>query len=365
MGFCTNCGAGLGPGRFCTNCGAPVQQAPVQQATGPQGSGAGESAVEKTAVRLPRVPRAPEDRDSEQYTPPPPPPEQTQQRPLFADEVPTRAPGLAHEPAQGSPEMTAPRAAASPAAETFESAGTHRSSERRRSPLLWLLPLLLVAALVIGLVVWLGPWSDDNDDPTNAGGSDDTSETTTEPTRSSEPSEDSQPTPSDDVPPPEDAVDITEQAKATGPAPIKPGVDLSGDKVRYPASNMLDGDPTTAYRLPGDASGTTITLSLPEETTIHQVGLINGYAKTDTVGNRTVDWYAKNRRITKVEWSFDDGTSVTQTLRNTSDLQVMPVEAARTREVRLRIVSVSAPGKGDLSKNVTAISSVQLRGATG
>ena len=96
--------------------------------------------------------------------------------------------------------------------------------------------------------------------------------------------------------------------------------------MTYPPANMLDDDTTTAYRMPGDASGSTITFVLPKEAVISEVGLINGYAKKDRAGNRTVDWYAKNRKILEVEWLFDDGSSVVQNLRTEPVLQTIVVE---------------------------------------
>ena len=63
--------------------------------------------------------------------------------------------------------------------------------------------------------------------------------------------------------------------------------------------------------------------TLPEEAEISEVGLVNGYAKKDTGGSRTVDWYPLNRRILKVEWVFDDGTTVAQDLRSEPVLQTI------------------------------------------
>ena len=101
---------------------------------------------------------------------------------------------------------------------------------------------------------------------------------------------------------------------------------------------------------------------LPEEAVISEVGLINGYAKKDRGGTRTVDWYAMNRKILEVEWLFDDGTTVAQNLRTEPVLQTIVVDDVSTRTIRMRIVEVSAPGKPPLRKNVTAISDVLLRG---
>ena len=76
-----------------------------------------------------------------------------------------------------------------------------------------------------------------------------------------------------------------------GPKPLAPGTDLDGNRVSYPPQNMLDDDLATAYRIQGDASGATITFTLPRESVISEVGMVNGYAKKDSTNGRTVDWY--------------------------------------------------------------------------
>src|SRR3546814_18697325 len=81
--------------------------------------------------------------------------------------------------------------------------------------------------------------------------------------------------------------DLTMQVTATGPEPIKPGVDLAGNPVTYPVENVLDGNPETAYRLPGAAQGRSITLALPSEASVLTVGVINGYRKNGRARDRT------------------------------------------------------------------------------
>ena len=39
------------------------------------------------------------------------------------------------------------------------------------------------------------------------------------------------------------------------PPTAPPNEDVNGDQVSYDASNMLDGVPDTAWRVPGDATG--------------------------------------------------------------------------------------------------------------
>lgn len=153
--------------------------------------------------------------------------------------------------------------------------------------------------------------------------------------------------------------DLAQGASVTAPRPIRPGTDLKGKRVPYPASNMLDGRRDSAYRLAGDATGTVIRFHLGADRVVTAVGLVNGYAKVDG----GTDWYPLNRRIHRVEWRFADGTTVEQELVDTPDLQAMQVAPETTSWVELRLVEVSKPGNGRRGKDTTAISDVLLLGS--
>jgi hypothetical protein len=167
-----------------------------------------------------------------------------------------------------------------------------------------------------------------------------------------------------DIEPSSDAPDVpkgsvTADAQVTVPATAAPGRTVDGTPVDYEAENMLDGVPETAWRMAGDGSGSEIVLTLPEETRLRSVGLINGYAKEDA-GR---DWYHGNRRIEQVEWVFDDGTTVPQTLGDTTGVQSIDVDATTTT-ITLRLLAVSAPGTGPDSRDFTAISDLLLVAGT-
>lgn len=151
-----------------------------------------------------------------------------------------------------------------------------------------------------------------------------------------------------------------------GPAQAEPGVvvpvtappnqDVDGNPVRYDGDNLLDGDPETCWRMPGDGTGAEITVTLDEKSRLRSVGIVNGYAKT-----ADVDWYHGNRRVLRVEWVFDDGTTVVQSLDDTTELQSVDVDATTTTVI-VRLLEVSAPGKGPQSRDFTAISELSIVG---
>lgn len=159
-------------------------------------------------------------------------------------------------------------------------------------------------------------------------------------------------------------VDVARFARVEVPVEAPPTTDLDGDLVAYTGRQLSDGVAQTCWRMPGDGTGQTITLRLAESTALTRVGLVNGYAKRVSSGGALVDWYPNNRRITSVEWVFDDGTVVPQTLREVPRMQRLPLsEAVTTSTVRLRILSVTPPAAGPLGRDYTAISDVLLVGA--
>jgi len=157
-----------------------------------------------------------------------------------------------------------------------------------------------------------------------------------------------------------DVVDLTRGARAAAEHTAPPALDLSGDMVPYDAHNLLDGVESTAWRMAGDASGDTLTVTLPTASVVTKVGLINGYAKVDhdTRGHET-NWYDRNRRVLEVEWIFDDGTSVVQHLDETRRMQTLEVGPIETSTIQVRIMIVTPPG----DRNYTAISDLLIEGA--
>jgi hypothetical protein len=132
--------------------------------------------------------------------------------------------------------------------------------------------------------------------------------------------------------------------------------------VRYVAANMLDGVASTAWRMPGDGTDRTLTFTLRSASVLTRVGLINGYAKVDRRGKGpAINWYNRNRRVTEVEWIFDDGSTVTQSLDKTRRMQTLAIDPVETTTVKLRLLSVSAPGARD-GRNYTPISDIALVG---
>ena len=314
------CGHALGVGRFCVNCGHPVSADP------PIGDTA-----ERPAVPSPVNPPV---------TPPPPPSPPPEPRfPLFADEV-----------RPGTPAAYPPPVPPGPVGPPVPAMAGHRRSDARPAWLPWVvgaLAVLLVA--VVGTVLLLTSGDDDEpaaDAPSGSATPSGTAETPETP----QPDEPGEPR------------DVAATATADVPRTAPPNTDVNGNLVRYEARNLLDGVPTTCWRMPGDGTGSTITVTLAEPTTLSEVGIVNGYAKTSDDDGTLFDWYRGNRRVLAVEWTFDDGTKVSQSLEERRSLQTVEVGDVTTSTVTLRLVTVSAPGQGRSARNYTAISDLSFVG---
>lgn len=141
---------------------------------------------------------------------------------------------------------------------------------------------------------------------------------------------------------------------ATGSCQAPSSVDAAGNQVGYPPENAFDGDLTTAWRCNGRGAGESLTLTLAEPGVIAEVGLVPGYAKTDP--RNGVDRYAENNRITRVRWTFSDGSSVVQRLDGSAgnrDLQTMRIKPAESDTVVLEVLR-SVRG----SRNIMAVSEI-------
>ena len=168
--------------------------------------------------------------------------------------------------------------------------------------------------------------------------------------------------PTESAAPPPESVDVTSLAQVSVPGAAPPNNDVTGELVTFVGPNLIDGDPTTTWRVAGDASGSTLTFSFAKPVTITSVGVLNGYAKVSTDDSgREFNWYAANRRLRVVEWVLGD-TVVPIEYGDVPEIQQVPIEPTPTSMVQLRIVAVSPPGLGPTGRDYTAISEVAFQG---
>lgn len=312
--YCTSCGHELGIGRFCTNCGKPVPgRHPEAPPAGP--------VVPPPVSAMPPAARYP----------------------LYADttlgEQPSTIPPVGPPPPGPPPPP--------PPVPSYDAGGGHR---RLPAWLPWVVGAVVLAIVaVVGgtLVIRSGGGEADAPQVARANGSE-------------APQPDRKGTEGPVERPDSDAIiDLSRDATAEVPAVAPPSRDRQNKPVTFAAANMLDGHVRTSWRMAGDGSGATVTFDLGREVVLTEVAIINGYAKIDGADN----WYRGNRRLRSVQWEFDDGSRITQELKDQRTLQPLGVGPLRTRTVRLHLVEVTPPGKGRNGRDFTAISEVRFRGA--
>ena len=345
MRFCTHCGSDLGQSQaFCVNCGTPVSTDVATSSPAP------------TAALPLTTPPTPWPSSSAASVPPPPPsyaaasipPPPTPSYPP----LPPPAPWVdTHQAAPGPREAPA-------------SAPWDEPAARRRKPASILAVAIVVLLLAIGGGVYLLTKPDNATASGKTGGrgtgispsvkpsiSAPTSRPTTDPTT------DPSVTPTAPAGPTQD---LTATLAASAPTQAKDNVDAANNPVSYNPQNMVDGVGSTCWRTPGDATGQTLTFTLPTASVITSVGLINGYAKIDPTSSD--DRYVQERRITAVTWIFDDGTNVPELLSDgvrTMQSVSVPGTNVQSRTVRLRIDGTTSPGS---TLDFTAVSDVSVQG---
>ncbi len=318
---CVNCGSELGVGRYCLNCGHRI----------------GEPATRTPAPVEPgRVARAQ-----------PEPIEPVSLPVQAADPTPVPPVTPVARKTRARPESDwDPRVELLP----YEEVDDVRRDDplRGRAWIAWVLGAVLLVGLVFVLLETFGTVGDGADDSAT---DPDTSATTT-----SAPGAEG--TATDAPTGVGKRLNLASAATIAVPATGEPTTDFDGTLVAYEASQMADRNTSTTWRMEGDATGESVTLTLAEPAVVERVGIVNGYAK-QVAG---VDWYPNNRRILSVTWSFEDGTSVEQTFAERPGMQRLKVPPVQTGTVTLTITSVTPPGLGNLGRDYTAISEVEVIG---
>ena len=144
------------------------------------------------------------------------------------------------------------------------------------------------------------------------------------------------------------------EASATAP----PGTDARGAVVSYAATNLIDGDPTTAWRVPGSGQGVVLTLRFAKPVVVTRIGLIPGYAKVDPADG--TNRFFQNRRVHRVRYGAV-GVSREASFVDQPDLQTVDVQSKPSTEVTVEILESTAPGDRDF----TAISEIEVSGLPG
>lgn len=140
------------------------------------------------------------------------------------------------------------------------------------------------------------------------------------------------------------------------------GFEADGTPVSFATSNMFDEDPRTAWRCPAPAIGTQISVGLAGPIHLTSVGLLPGYDKIDPTSN--VDRFFENFRVKTVHWTFDNGSSLSQSFDDSRELQRLAVDVITTN-ITITIDDVydsSYPVGNPHRREFVPISEIQILG---
>jgi hypothetical protein len=141
--------------------------------------------------------------------------------------------------------------------------------------------------------------------------------------------------------------------RVTASSTALPGVDACREPTQYPAKNVVDGNPESAWRTEGDGLGETMQFDFDGDVHIERIGLIPGFSKVDPCDG--INRFPQNRVIERVLFTFDDGSSTTATYLPEPRLQWIDLSKS-TSHVIIEIMDTSPPGGRDF----TAISEVEF-----
>lgn len=125
----------------------------------------------------------------------------------------------------------------------------------------------------------------------------------------------------------------------TGPVkPVKPLLAEGTCEAGEPPDVLLDGRSATVWRCPGNGAEQSLTFQFGDAVDLVGVRLAGNVAANPDVA-------ARERRITEVRWTFDDGSWVAHPLASDSaSPQELRFPAVATSAVTLTVVSVTEPG---------------------
>lgn len=153
-----------------------------------------------------------------------------------------------------------------------------------------------------------------------------------------------------------DSIAVTPTAALPTCTTYPPAVDSAGRRHSYEAPNAIDGDLTTAWRCSG-TQGQRLSVSFVCGVHLTSVGIDPGYDKVDVDGS---DRFTQNRKITRVTWTFDDGSSVEQQLRPERGIQTMPVDTT----TRTATMTVTATVDGQPVTNKAGVTAAPFNDVT-
>ena len=139
---------------------------------------------------------------------------------------------------------------------------------------------------------------------------------------------------------------------ASGTAPDSQ--DAAGNVVTFDAVNAVDGDPTTAWRVPGNGVGDYLVLTFDRPVHVDAIAMIPGYAKVDPFDGS--DRFTQNRRVSSAQFAFSDGQILSFAYADEPQPQVADI-GLDTTQVTMQITATTTA-----QRDFTAVSELQVYG---
>jgi hypothetical protein len=130
--------------------------------------------------------------------------------------------------------------------------------------------------------------------------------------------------------------------------------DAAGNPVSFAASNAVDGNLATAWRVPGDGVGASLVLSFDRPVHVAWIGVVPGYAKVDPADGS--DRFAQNRRVRSAQFQFSGGQVRAFGFADRPQLQRAAIDLD-TSQVAMQITSTTSA-----ERDFTAVSEVEVYG---
>lgn len=129
----------------------------------------------------------------------------------------------------------------------------------------------------------------------------------------------------------------------------------------FAATNLVDDNASTAWRVVGSAAADYIDFHFDEPVVLQEMRIIPGYAKTDPC-DPTLYWCPINHIPKRVQLTFDDNVKVEFILEERCEQQRITWQPLTTRSVRLQVLETYLPSSARLRRDFTPISEVELWG---
>jgi hypothetical protein len=136
-------------------------------------------------------------------------------------------------------------------------------------------------------------------------------------------------------------------AEGAGPGPGPGGIDFG---ERLGPENVSDGRKDTAWVLPDDATGESVTLDFDGNYAISAIQVLPGIDRVDPRSGKNI--FPLTRHLRRVRFEFSDGSTVETTFEDRPELQTVTIPSVVASAVKMVILETSAPAgpaRGDFT----------------